>query len=66
MSELKLALVFTVRELDFDFNYEQWDVVQERESTTAAPQTVNGERAYRCGEGIGGVKDDLPIRVRFR
>ncbi|OJD20085.1 hypothetical protein ACJ73_08584 [Blastomyces percursus] len=63
--ELKLALVFTVRELEFDFNYEQWDVVQKRGAASAA-ETVNGERAYRCGEGIGCVKDDLPVRVRFR
>ncbi|PGH05785.1 hypothetical protein GX51_02756 [Blastomyces parvus] len=65
--ELKLALVFTIRELEFDFNYEQWDVVQKRDRTGAATaETVNGERAYRCGEGIGSVKDDLPVRVRFR
>ncbi|KAK2880697.1 hypothetical protein FQN49_000466 [Arthroderma sp. PD_2] len=66
LSEMKLVLVFTVRELDFDFNYEVPDEVQMRESTGAAPETVNGERVYRCGEGIGTVKDDLPLRVRFR
>ncbi|OJD18441.1 hypothetical protein AJ78_01561 [Emergomyces pasteurianus Ep9510] len=67
IAELKLALVFTMRELDFDFNYEQWDVVQKRDgSSVVAPETVNGERAYRCGEGVGGVKNDLPTRVRFR
>ncbi|KAM5492341.1 hypothetical protein McaMca56_007179 [Microsporum canis] len=57
LSELKLALVFTVRELDFDFNYELWDRVQGRKTA----ETVNGERAYRCGSGIGEVKDDMPV-----
>ncbi|KAG5302580.1 sterigmatocystin biosynthesis P450 monooxygenase StcS [Histoplasma capsulatum G186AR] len=66
MLEMKLVLVFTVRELDFDFNYEQWDVVQKKDTTSVAADTVNGERAYRCGEGIGAIKDDLPVRVRFR
>ncbi|KFY99948.1 hypothetical protein V498_00399 [Pseudogymnoascus sp. VKM F-4517 (FW-2822)] len=62
MLELKLALVFTVRELDFDINYELWDKMQKRETSGAAPETVNGERAYSCGGGTGVVKDDLPIR----
>ncbi|KAM5448689.1 hypothetical protein MaudCBS49596_005195 [Microsporum audouinii] len=62
LSELKLALVFTVRELDFDFNYELWDRVQGRKTA----ETVNGERAYRCGSGIGEVKDDMPVRVRLK
>ncbi|EGC46563.1 sterigmatocystin biosynthesis P450 monooxygenase StcS [Histoplasma capsulatum var. duboisii H88] len=66
MLEMKLVLVFTLRELDFDFNYEQWDVVQKRDTTSVAADTINGERAYRCGEGIGAIKDDLPVRVRFR
>ncbi|OAX78791.1 hypothetical protein ACJ72_06897 [Emergomyces africanus] len=65
--ELKLVLVFTIQELEFDFDYEQWDVVQKRNRTDAAmAETVNGERAYRCGMGIGYIKDNLPVRVRFR
>ncbi|KAL5353695.1 hypothetical protein ACLOAV_001735 [Pseudogymnoascus australis] len=61
MLELKLALVVTVRELDFDINYELWDKMQKRETSGAAPETVNGERADSCGGGTGVVKDDLPI-----
>ncbi|KDB28107.1 hypothetical protein H109_00127 [Trichophyton interdigitale MR816] len=65
--ELKLALVFTVRELDFDFNYDLWEGIKTEEKTVGAvPDTVNGERTYRCGDGIGSVKDDLPMRVRLR
>ncbi|EGE08988.1 hypothetical protein TEQG_07983 [Trichophyton equinum CBS 127.97] len=65
--ELKLALVFTVRELDFDFNYDLWEGIKTEEKTAGAvPDTVNGERTYRCGDGIGSVKDDLPMRVRLR
>ncbi|EZF27837.1 hypothetical protein H112_00206 [Trichophyton rubrum D6] len=64
--ELKLALVFTVRELDFDFNYDLWEGMKTEKTTGAVPDTVNGERTYRCGDGIGSVKDDLPMRVRLR
>lgn len=27
---------------------------------------VNGQRAYRAGQGMGYVKDNLPVRVRWR
>lgn len=64
--ELKLALVFTVRELDFDFNYDLWEGMKTEKTAGAVPDTVNGERTYRCGDGIGSVKDDLPMRVRLR
>ncbi|KAI1500515.1 sterigmatocystin biosynthesis P450 monooxygenase StcS [Biscogniauxia marginata] len=65
MMEMKLALVFTLRELDFDFNYVLWDKLQGREAS-AAQDLVNGQRAYRSGQGIGHVKDYLPTRVRLR
>ncbi|KAI0150014.1 sterigmatocystin biosynthesis P450 monooxygenase StcS [Hypoxylon sp. NC0597] len=65
MMELSLVLVFTARELDFDFNYSEWDRLQNRDPNKP-PSQVDGERAYRCGEGAGCVKDQLPTRVRTR
>ncbi|KAM0816364.1 putative NAD(P)-binding domain-containing protein [Seiridium cardinale] len=65
MMEIELALVFTLRELDLDFNYSLWDKIQGR-ADDVETQTINNERAYRAGEGMGCVKDDLPIRVRLR
>ncbi|ETS85967.1 hypothetical protein PFICI_03992 [Pestalotiopsis fici W106-1] len=63
MMEMKLALVFTLRELDMEFNYDLWDKVQGR----AGPvQMQDGERAYRAGKGMGTIKDELPTRVRLR
>ncbi|KAI1095025.1 sterigmatocystin biosynthesis P450 monooxygenase StcS [Rostrohypoxylon terebratum] len=65
MIELCLVLVLTARVLDFDFNYSEWDKLQNRDPTKP-PSEVNGERAYRCGESVGCVKDQLPTRVRMR
>ncbi|EFR05550.1 VerA protein [Nannizzia gypsea CBS 118893] len=66
MLEIKLSLVLTVRELDFEVNYTLWDMMHKTGVAPTAQETVNGERAYRCGEGIGVIKHDLPVRVRFR
>ncbi|KAI0890248.1 sterigmatocystin biosynthesis P450 monooxygenase StcS [Annulohypoxylon maeteangense] len=65
MIELTLVLVLTARVLDFDFNYSEWDRLMNRD-TTKPPTEVDGERAYKCGEGLGCVKDELPTRVRMR
>ncbi|XDG07222.1 hypothetical protein ABKA04_006837 [Annulohypoxylon sp. FPYF3050] len=65
MIEMSLVLVLTARVLDFDFNYSEWDRLQNRDPTKQ-PSEVNGERAYRCGEGMGCAKDQLPTRVRMR
>ncbi|KAK8123985.1 Cytochrome P450 monooxygenase aflN [Apiospora kogelbergensis] len=65
MMEMKLALVFTLRELDFDFNYALWDKVIGR-AVPPGEGLVYGQRAYRAGQGIGHIKDNLPARVRWR
>ncbi|KAF7534335.1 hypothetical protein G7054_g6319 [Neopestalotiopsis clavispora] len=65
MMEMKLAMVFTLRELDMDFNYDLWDKIQGRPSDSQG-RTQDGERAYRAGQGMGTIKDDLPTRVRLR
>ncbi|KAI0409329.1 cytochrome P450 [Xylaria palmicola] len=63
MMEIVLCLVFTVREFEFVFHWVGWDELHYR----PGPRThVNGERGYRCGDGVGHIKDDLPCRVRCR
>lgn len=66
MIELRLALVFTVRELDLDINYRLWRETGHGDGKTEDLATVNGEYAYRCGKTIGVVKENLPLRVRRR
>ncbi|KAI1367951.1 cytochrome P450 [Xylaria arbuscula] len=63
MMEIVLCLVFTVREMDFDFDWAGWDKLHNR---SGEPEYVNGQRGYRCGDGVGHIKDDLPCRVRQR
>ncbi|KAI1819274.1 cytochrome P450 [Xylaria intraflava] len=63
MIEMKLILVFTVSELDLEFDWARWKKMRNDNTT---PESVNGEPMYRTGSGIGTVKDDLPTRVRVR
>ncbi|KAI8959967.1 cytochrome P450 [Daldinia sp. FL1419] len=63
MLEIALVLAFTVLELDVDFDREEWDELQK---CTGPPDMVFGQRNYRCGEGVGRIKDDMPIRARLR
>jgi cytochrome P450 len=65
MIELRLGLVLTMRELEFDFKSPEWDKLQLGGTTEPSP-TVAGECVYRCGEGIGFVKDNMPTRIRRR
>ncbi|KAI0479887.1 cytochrome P450 [Xylaria cf. heliscus] len=63
MMEMKLVLVFTVQDLDLDFDWVQWNKLQNCEKT---PDMVDGQHMYRVGNGIGSVKDKLPTRIRIR
>lgn len=63
MTEMKLILVLTVREFEFQFDAHGWDQSQE---SADGPAAVRGERVYRVGKGIGSVKNGLPTRVRRR
>ncbi|KAI1470981.1 cytochrome P450 [Daldinia caldariorum] len=63
MMEMKLALVLTVRELEFDFDWEGWHKLQKR---MVAPDTIDSDYGYRAGDGVGYVKDYLPTRVKLR
>ncbi|TGJ85977.1 hypothetical protein E0Z10_g2774 [Xylaria hypoxylon] len=57
--EMRLALLYVVRELDFQFDWDGWDKLQGR---TGRPEMVFGERGYQCGSDVGRVKDGLPTR----
>ncbi|KAI1852864.1 hypothetical protein JX266_002405 [Neoarthrinium moseri] len=61
--EMKLALVLTIRELDFLFDWEGQDKLQGGSKTS---DSVNGEHIYRVGKGIGEIKCGLPTRVKLR
>jgi cytochrome P450 len=64
MLELKIALVMTVREFQISPAYEEWDVLHPPKGI----KTVDGQRAYQCDKGAGGVHpaDGYPCRVVFR
>ncbi|KAL2132796.1 hypothetical protein VTI74DRAFT_3365 [Chaetomium olivicolor] len=64
MTELKVALVMTVREFEIVPAYDEWDTLHPREGV----KTVNGERAYQAEKGGGGAHpaDGFPCRVRAR
>ncbi|KAI1349009.1 cytochrome P450 [Xylaria sp. FL0043] len=61
--EMRLALLYIVRELDLQFDWDGWDKLQGR---TGSPGMVFGERGYQCGSDVGHVKDGLPTRVRLQ
>ncbi|KAI1423463.1 cytochrome P450 [Xylaria sp. FL1777] len=61
--EMRLALLYTVRELDFQFDWDGWDRLQGR---TGPSQMVFGDRGYVSGSDVGSVKDGLPARIRLR
>lgn len=55
MMEMKRALILTLRDLDFDFNYELWDELQDRNpNDTGSARLVYGQRMYRSGQAMGG------------
>ncbi|KAH7302957.1 sterigmatocystin biosynthesis P450 monooxygenase StcS [Stachybotrys elegans] len=61
MMEIKLALVFTIRELEFDFGCKSWN-----EGKAINKDHINGEYTYRAGQGMGHIKNNLPTSVRPR
>ncbi|KAK9772818.1 putative Cytochrome P450 [Seiridium cardinale] len=63
MMEIKLVLVFTLRELEFEFPSAGWDEPEKSEDFLDA---VDGNRIYRVGNGLGYVKDNLPTRIRLK
>ncbi|KAH8671470.1 cytochrome P450 [Xylariales sp. PMI_506] len=64
LTELKMVLVFTAREIDVMPAWDEWDALQ---GNVEGPKpTVNGVRAYRTVRGLAPPKDGLPVRVRLR
>ncbi|KAE8414445.1 putative N-alkane-inducible cytochrome P450 [Aspergillus pseudocaelatus] len=60
--DIKITLVLTLREFDFQDQYAQWD----REHPRPGPKTVFGERAYQIPQGGSHPADGLPCRVSLR
>ncbi|KAE8398860.1 cytochrome protein [Aspergillus pseudonomiae] len=60
--DIKITLVLTLREFDFQDQYAEWDRLHPR----PGPKTVFGERAYQIPLGGSHPADGLPCRVSFR
>ncbi|KAK8051511.1 cytochrome P450 4V3 [Apiospora rasikravindrae] len=64
LMELRLVLLLTVRELDVETAWEEWDALQV--AGDEKPPTINGDRAYRTTNGLSYPTDELPVHVRLR
>ncbi|KAH8196819.1 hypothetical protein TruAng_009022 [Truncatella angustata] len=64
MTEIKLVLLFTVRELDIEPAFEEWDRLSE--NLSKPKYTIEGERAYRLAKGISPPTEGLPVHIRLR
>jgi cytochrome P450 len=64
LSELKVALVMTVRLFDITPAYDEWDEIHPRKGI----KTVDGNRVYQSEMGGGGAHpvDGFPVRVTLR
>jgi len=64
MTELKVALVMSVREFEISPAYEEWDEMFPREGV----KMVGGNRAFQAEKGAGGAHpaDGFPCRVVVR
>ena len=62
MAEMELALVLTVREFEFDINYDMWA----KEKGGGEATKLGGDTTYRVGLGVGYVKDNLTTRMALR
>ncbi|KAB8249601.1 cytochrome P450 [Aspergillus flavus] len=60
--DVKITLVLTLREFDFQDQYAEWDRLHPR----SGPKTVFGERAYQIPQGGSHPVDGLPCRVSLR
>ncbi|CAN8106030.1 unnamed protein product [Discula destructiva] len=65
MMELKMALLFTVREVEFEPALEEWDLLQG--SKKGPRPTVDGDTIYQSSASpLGPPVEGLPMRVRLR
>ncbi|KAK8028627.1 cytochrome P450 [Apiospora marii] len=66
LMELRLVLLLTVRELDIECAWDEWDALQGRVDADEKPPMINGDRAYRTIHGLSYPTDELPVHVRLR
>lgn len=82
MIELRMTLLFTVREMDVECAWREWDMMRSaalagattrpiadvpcRGKTNETPSTLNGDRTYRSVVGLSSPKDNLPVHIRLR
>ncbi|KAK8119118.1 cytochrome P450 4V3 [Apiospora kogelbergensis] len=66
LMEMRLTLLLTMRELDVESAWDEWDMLQGRVAGNERPPTINGDRAYRTTNGLSYPTDELPVRVRLR
>ncbi|KAJ5658226.1 uncharacterized protein N7484_001875 [Penicillium longicatenatum] len=59
MLDIKITLVLTLREFDFQDQYAEWD----RLNPNAGLKTVFGERAYQVSQGASHPVNGMPCRV---
>ncbi|KAJ5885520.1 hypothetical protein N7495_010030 [Penicillium taxi] len=59
MLDIKITLVLTLREFDFQDQYPEWD----RQHPCAGIKTVFGERAYQVAQGASHPANGMPCRV---
>ncbi|KAJ5563772.1 hypothetical protein N7513_000014 [Penicillium frequentans] len=62
MLDIKITLVLTLREFDFQDQYAELDRLHPKNG----PQTVFGERAYQVPQGASHPADGMPCRVKQR
>lgn len=62
MLDIKITLVLTLREFDFQDQYAEWD----RLHPNSGLKTVFGERAYQVSQGASHPANGMPCRVSLR
>ncbi|KAJ4354465.1 uncharacterized protein N0V89_006202 [Didymosphaeria variabile] len=62
MTEMKIVLALTVRDLDLKEAFEEWD----RTNKPKGVKTVDGERAYQVQLGSAHPVDGFPVRIVAR
>ncbi|KAK3385531.1 cytochrome P450 4V3 [Podospora didyma] len=63
ITEIKMALVLVVRELDVDCAWDKWDA---QRNYKGSKHTVDGHRCYLTGQGTTHPTGGMPVHVRFR
>ncbi|KAI1260243.1 vera protein [Xylariaceae sp. FL1019] len=62
--ELRIVSVLVARRFEISEAWDKWDQLQGHKATPNLQ--VDGQRCYRCGNGIVHPKDGMPVHVRLR